>query len=208
MNFLSPSSHSRLNEAVGLLLFLLGLAVSLSLVSYSPADPSWNTATGTTHVHNLLGLFGARWADLLLQIFGISIFLLPVHIWALGWKWVRSSQIESPWFRIFGSLALWFCVSTACGLIPKPWLISGSINPSGIVGMVVSDFLLSRFEVAGAAIITVASGIIALYFASTFEVSTLMRWLSGPIAKFHDWAERWRAAREARGQPPELWRDR
>jgi S-DNA-T family DNA segregation ATPase FtsK/SpoIIIE len=200
MTFLSPSRHTRLNEAVGLLLFLLGLAVSLSLLSYSPADPSWNTATGTTHIHNLLGLFGAQWADLLLQIFGISVCLLPVHIWALGWKWVRSSPIESPWFRVFGSLALWFCISTACGLIPKRWLISGSIDPSGMVGMVISDFLLVHFEVAGAAIITVASGVIALYFASTFEVSTLMRWLRGPIAAFQRLAERWRATREASRQ--------
>jgi DNA segregation ATPase FtsK/SpoIIIE, S-DNA-T family len=96
MTFLSPSRHTRLNEAVGLLLLLLGLAVSLSLVSYSSADPSWNTATAVTHTHNLLGLFGAKWADLLLQIFGISVFLLPVHSWALGLKWVRSSAIESP----------------------------------------------------------------------------------------------------------------
>ena len=200
MTFLSPSRHTRLNEAVGLLLFLLGLAVSLSLLSYSPADPSWNTATGTTHIHNLLGLFGAQWADLLLQIFGVSVLLLPVHIWALGWKWVRSSPIESPWFRVFGSLALWFCISTACGLIPKRWLISGSIDPSGMVGMVISDFLLAHFEVAGAAIITVASGIVALYFASTFEVSTLERWLSGPMAVLRRWAERWRASREASRQ--------
>ena len=200
MTFLSPSRHTRLNEAVGFLLFLLGLAVSLSLVSYSSADPSWNTATGTTHVHNLLGLFGAKWADLLLQLFGVSVFLLPVHIWALGWKWLRSSPIESPWFRIFGSLALWFCISTACGLIPKLWLISGTINPSGMVGMVISDFLLARFEVAGAAIITVASAVIALYFASTFEVSTLMKWLSGPTAWFKSLLARWKAAREASRQ--------
>ena len=164
MTFLSPSRHTRLNEAVGLLLLLLGLAVSLSLVSYSPGDPSWDTATAATHTHNLLGLFGAKWADLLLQIFGISVFLLPIHIWALGWKWVRSSPIESPWFRVLGSLALWFCVSTACGLIPRPWLIAGAIHPSGIAGLVLADFLLARFDVAGAAIITVAAGIVALYF--------------------------------------------
>ncbi len=200
MTLLSPSRHTRLNEAVGLLLLLLGLAVSLTLVSYSSADPSWDTATAATHTHNLLGLFGAKWADLLLQIFGISVFLLPLHIWALGWKWVRSSPIESPWFRVIGSLALWFCLSTACGLIPRPWLIGGAIHPSGIVGMVLADFLLVRFDVAGAAIITVAAGIIALYFASTFEVSTLMRWMRGPIAKWKAMAARWRAARQARQQ--------
>ncbi len=198
MRLLSPSRHTRLNEAVGLLLFLLGLAVSLSLVSYSSSDPSWNTATGLTRTHNLLGLFGARWADLFFQIFGISVFLLPVHIWALGWKWVRSSAIESPGVRVLGSFALWFAISTACGLIPRPWLISGSIRPSGIVGMVIADFLLARFEVAGAAITTVAAGIVALYFASTFEVSTLVNLLRGPIAKWNDWVARWRASREER----------
>jgi DNA segregation ATPase FtsK/SpoIIIE, S-DNA-T family len=200
MTFLSPSRHTRLNEAVGLLLLLLGLAVSLSLVSYSPADPSWDTATAATRTHNLLGLFGAKWADLLLQIFGISVFLLPIHIWALGWKWVRSSVIESPWFRVLGSLALWFCVSTACGLIPRPWLIAGGIHPSGIVGLVLADFLLARFDVAGAAIITVAAGILALYFASTFEVSTLMRWLRGPVAKWKAITASWRASRQRRRQ--------
>lgn len=200
MTLLSPSRHTRLNEAAGLLLLLLGLAVSLTLVSYSSADPSWDTATAATHTHNLLGLFGAKWADLLLQIFGISVFLLPIHIWALGWKWVRSSPIESPWFRVIGSLALWFSLSTACGLIPRPWLIGGAVHPSGIVGMVLADFLLARFDVAGAALITVAAGIVALYFASTFEVSTLMRWMRGPVAKWKALAARWRAARRARRQ--------
>ena len=196
--FLSPTRHTRLNEAVGFLLFLAGLAVSLSLLSYSAADPSWNTATGAVRTHNLLGLFGANWADFLLQVFGVSVFLLPVHLWALGWKWVRSSQIESPWFRVAGALALWFCISTACGLLPKTFLIGNTVRPSGIVGMVIADFLLTRFDLAGSAIITVAAGILALYFASTFEVSTLMRWLSGPMARWHAMKLRWAAKREAK----------
>ncbi|MBV9761680.1 MAG: DNA translocase FtsK 4TM domain-containing protein [Acidobacteriaceae bacterium] len=197
MTLLSPSRHTRLNEAVGFLLFLLGLAVVLSLVSYSSADPSWNTASGTIHTHNLLGLFGAKWADLLFQAFGISVLLLPIHIWALAWKWLRSSPIESTWFRVLGSLALWFCISAGCGLIPRPWLIAGSVRPSGIVGMVIADFLLARFDLAGSAIITVAAGISALYFASTFEVATLMRWLRGPMAKWEAIRARWRESREA-----------
>jgi S-DNA-T family DNA segregation ATPase FtsK/SpoIIIE len=198
MMFLSPTRHTRLNEAVGFLLFLAGLAVSLSLLSYSAADPSWNTATGAVRTHNLLGLFGATWADFLLQVFGVSVFLLPVHLWALGWKWVRSSPIESPWFRVLGAFALWFCVSTACGLLPKSFLIGGTIRPSGIVGMVIADFLLARFDLAGSAIITVAAAIVALYFASTFEVSTLRRWLSGPLARWDAMRARWAQKREAK----------
>jgi len=198
MNFLSPTRSPRLNEAVGILLLLLSLAGWLGLLSYSSTDPSWNTATGVKHAHNLLGLFGAKWSDLLLQIFGISIFLLPLHTALLGWKWVRSSAVESPWFRVSGSLALWFCVSTACGLAPRHWLIGGTIRPSGLTGLILADFLRTHFNVAGAAIITVASAVIALYFATTFEVATLMRWLAGPIAKWHAIIEKWRAACAAR----------
>jgi S-DNA-T family DNA segregation ATPase FtsK/SpoIIIE len=198
MSFLSPTPHTRLNEAVGTLLLLVSLAIWLCLLSYSSADPSWNTATGLKHTHNLLGLFGAKWADLLFQIFGLSVFLLPLHVGALGWKWLRSSFIESPWFRILGSLALWFCVSTGCGLFPKHWLIGGAVRPSGLVGLVLAEFLKDRFNLVGAAIVTAAAGVLALYFASTFEVSTLMRWLAGPIAKWNEISERWRIARQER----------
>jgi S-DNA-T family DNA segregation ATPase FtsK/SpoIIIE len=197
MTLLSPSRHTRLNEAVGLLLLLLGLAVALSLLSYAPADPSWDTATALSRPHNLLGLFGARWSDLLFQTFGIAALLLPVHLFALGWKWVRSSPIESPWFRIAGSLALWFCISAGCGLLPHSVLIAGAVRPSGLAGMIVADYLLHRFNLTGAAIVTAAAGVIAIYFASTFEVSTLMRWLSGPIARWNAIRDRWRASREA-----------
>ena len=200
MTVFSPSRYTRLNEAVGFLLFLAGLAVVLSLLSYSSADPSWNTATGSIHTHNLLGLSGAKWADLLFQTFGIAAFLLPLHVWGLAWKWLRSSTIESPWFRVFGSLALWFCVSAACGLFPPVFLIGGAVRPSGIAGLVIADFLKSRFDVTGAALITAAAGVIALYLASTFEVSTLMRWLSGPIARWKAFLQRRKEMRAGKRQ--------
>jgi S-DNA-T family DNA segregation ATPase FtsK/SpoIIIE len=195
MNFLSPTRHTRLNEAVGFLLLLLCLALWLSLLSYSSTDPSWNTAAETATVHNLLGRTGAIWSDVLLQIFGISIFLLPIHLGLLGWKWVRSAPVEAPWFRIFGSLALWFCVSTACGLAPRHWLIGGAIRPSGIIGMVMAGYLRDRCDLVGAAIITAAAGIVALYFATTFEVAVLTRLFGGTITKIRERFKAWRAAR-------------
>jgi S-DNA-T family DNA segregation ATPase FtsK/SpoIIIE len=200
MMFLSPSRHSRLNEAAGLILSLLGLAVLLSLLSYSPTDPSWNTATSPDHTHNLLGIFGAQWADLFLQVFGISAYLLPLYLWALAWKWVRSSEIESPWIRTLGCVALWFCVSAACGLTPSRIVIGGSVPLSGIVGMVVADDLIARFNFVGAAIATAVAGVLALYLASTFEMSTLMRWFRVPIARWQAMVARWRTSRETRRQ--------
>jgi DNA segregation ATPase FtsK/SpoIIIE, S-DNA-T family len=195
MNILSPTRHTRLNEAVGLLLLLLCLAIWLSLLSYSAMDPSWNTAAETSRIHNLLGRNGAQWSDLFLQIFGISIFLLPIHLGLLGWKWVRSTPIHAAWFRISGSFALWFCLATACGLAQRHWLIGGAIRPSGIVGMAIANYLRARCDLAGAAIITAAAGVIALYFATTFEVAVLTRLFGGTITHMRARFQAWRVAR-------------
>jgi DNA segregation ATPase FtsK/SpoIIIE, S-DNA-T family len=40
--------------------------------------------------------------------------------------------------------------------------------------------------------------VVALYFASTFEVSTLRRWLSGPLAKWREFYAGWKQRREVR----------
>ena len=44
MNFLVPTKHPRANEAVGLVLFTLTALLLLSLLSYHPTDPSFNTS--------------------------------------------------------------------------------------------------------------------------------------------------------------------
>jgi S-DNA-T family DNA segregation ATPase FtsK/SpoIIIE len=69
-----------------------------------------------------------------------------------------------------------------------------------MLGMVLADSLLARFDFAGAAIITVAAAVLALYFASTFEVSTLMRWLAGPLSWWQRTRAKWKVAADSRRQ--------
>ena len=55
------------------------LLLFLALVSYSPLDPSWNSAsvlTGSHAARNWIGVVGAFTADMMLQFFGIGAFLL------------------------------------------------------------------------------------------------------------------------------------
>jgi S-DNA-T family DNA segregation ATPase FtsK/SpoIIIE len=203
MKFVSPTPHRRLNEAVGFLLLLAGLAVVLSLASYHPLDPSWNTATGEAHIANLLGRAGAVFADFTLQVFGLSAYLLPVFIWLLGWKWVRSSPIESSSIKVIGAVTLWLAVSTACGLVPDWKPISGGVPASGIAGMVVSGALVALMNSTGAAIATAAWAILSLYLLSKFEVAMLQRLFAGPIARVKAIRSRihaWSAAREEKSR--------
>src|SRR5260370_12402165 len=76
---LTPTGNRRLNELVGFLLFVAAILLFLALASYSPLDPSLNTAAplgGTHQTHNWIGMVGALAADLLLQTMGIGIFLV------------------------------------------------------------------------------------------------------------------------------------
>ena len=68
MKFLTPTQHTRLNEATGLVLFFLGCFLWLSLLSYQAQDPSWNTAASSARPLNLTGYAGSYVADVLLQV--------------------------------------------------------------------------------------------------------------------------------------------
>src|ERR1700729_466003 len=100
-----PTGNRRLNELIGFLMCVSALLLFLALASYSPLDPSWNSAsvlTGARAARNWIGVVGAFGADLVLQFFGIGAFLLPIFPALLGLRWFRSSKIQSPMAKSLG----------------------------------------------------------------------------------------------------------
>jgi S-DNA-T family DNA segregation ATPase FtsK/SpoIIIE len=72
-----PTKNRRLNELVGFLLCVSALLLFLALISYSPLDPSLNSAsvlTGSRAARNWVGIVGAYVSDILLQAFGLGRF--------------------------------------------------------------------------------------------------------------------------------------
>src|SRR5260370_34286114 len=65
----TPTKNRRLNELVGFLFVVSATVLFLALSSYSPRDPSLNTAASlaSQSTHNLIHLFCASRSDLLLQ---------------------------------------------------------------------------------------------------------------------------------------------
>src|ERR1700683_2622124 len=108
-----PTKNRRLNELVGFLLCVSALLLFLAIASYSPLDPSLNSAsvlTGSHSARNWIGIVGAIASDLLLQGFGISAFLLPVFPAVLGVRWFRSHKVASPIAKFLGGM--WLLVFT------------------------------------------------------------------------------------------------
>ena len=184
MKLLGPTQNKRLNEAIAFVFLFLGLAIMLSLISYSALDPSWNTATGVTRPSNLMGRFGAHLSDLCFQFFGLSSFAIPALILLLAWKWMQSKPIEAAGVKVGGAFLFVLGTCTCFSLAPSTRALSGSIPAGGLFGIVLADSLVFYLNFTGAALITATILVVSLYLISTFSVAILLEWIAVPAAMF------------------------
>jgi DNA segregation ATPase FtsK/SpoIIIE, S-DNA-T family len=143
-----PESLRRLIQqilwtVVGVCLAGFGFAIGLVLVSFSITDPSFNHAA-SGDIANLLGLPGAIFADLSLQLFGAgaALLVLPLVVW--GWWLIvfrADAEPERPlWFHIAGwsIVILSACLALACFPVPTSWPMMtglGGLAGDGILGL-------------------------------------------------------------------------
>ena len=73
----------RLIEIAGTIIFIIGILLFISLVSYSPEDPNF-IFSENTKINNLLGYQGSYISDLFLQSIGIISYLIPLTFLITG----------------------------------------------------------------------------------------------------------------------------
>ena len=193
----APTNNRRLNELIGFLLCVSALLLFLTLASYSPLDPSLNSASvldGSRTARNWIGIVGAIGADLLLQGFGVGAFLLPLFAGLLGLRWFRSRKTVSPVAKTLGGLWLIVFIPALLALLPGHIRWVHVIPIEGLLGRIVGDALIHYLNLAGAYIVCASVLAVALYLSTAFSFSTLQLWLptrfSFAIAlwdRFEDW---------------------
>ena len=200
---LTPTRNRRLNELVGLLVLACSVLLFLALVSYHPTDPSFDTV-GPGPVRNWIGPFGAHLSDLLLQMEGVSAFLLPLLVGALGWTWLRSRPTSSPGAKVIGLVLCLLFAPALFGLLPQhphfPW----GLPVEGLTGRLVADQLIRFLNFPGACIVTVTLVAASLYLCTTFSFNTAREWLGIKFAFLLAWRDRWVNWRRKRAMKKEL----
>ena len=91
----------------------------------------------------------------------------------LAWRWLRGAEIGAPWARLAGGLAWVGATCTALGFFRDWRPIAEAIPAGGLIGLVVSDYAVSKLNLTGAVLVTAAVWILSLYLISTFEMSRL-----------------------------------
>ncbi|HEX4006751.1 MAG TPA: DNA translocase FtsK [Acidobacteriaceae bacterium] len=200
---LTPTRNRRLNELVGLLVLASAILLLLALISYRPTDPSFDSV-GLGPVRNWIGPFGAHLSDIFLQIEGVSAYLIPLLVGALGWTWLRSRPAGSPGAKVVGfGLCLVFAPALF-GLLPNhphfPW----GLPVAGLTGRLVADLLVSFLNFTGACIVTVTLVAAAVYLSTTFSFNTAREWIGIKFAFVLAWRDRWVNWRKRRAMKKEL----
>jgi DNA segregation ATPase FtsK/SpoIIIE, S-DNA-T family len=209
-NIFTPTRNRRLNELVGLLLCVSALLLFLALASYSPLDPSLNSASILTRSHaarNWIGIFGAYLSDLILQFWGVGSFLLPIFMGMLGLRWFRSRPVQSPVAKTLGAIWLLMFAPALLAILPGHVRWMGAIPIEGLAGRIVGDVLIRYLNLAGAYIVCTTVLAVALYLTTAFSFSAFELWAPTRFAfvlALRDRFQDWQHERERKRQQKEL----
>jgi DNA segregation ATPase FtsK/SpoIIIE, S-DNA-T family len=201
VRLLTPTENRRFNELIGFLGITLAVLMALALLSYSPRDASLNVSAQPLRarpVQNWVGPAGAYTADFVFQALGYAAFLLPMGIFALGFRWFRSRPIESAIPGLIGYALLVLSLPALLSLWRIPD-VRQAIPAGGFLGGIVATGLQHAFNSVGAHVVALASLVAALFLTTPFSFTATHALLRVPAEKLDPIGRikaRWLAWRE------------
>lgn len=156
-------------EIAGILLFFLVVLILVSLLSYSPHDPSIHHATAAEEIQNQFGLLGAHLSGFLIGLFGLGAFWIPLLLLLgsirlfVGQKFKKTQIIVT----LMGSLVLVIASGALLSIRHDHYLLFGSrFSSGGIIGTPFKSLLLTYANTVGGTLILGVFWIIGLIMAT------------------------------------------
>ena len=138
---------SPLNEILSMTLIFLSLFLFLSLITYSPNDPSFFHSNNTNYTSNLIGIIGAYLSDIFFFVLGYSSYLLCFFLVYLSFKIYKddikafSSNIQVGFLITLIALCCFLSIN-----VQDQILLAGT---GGLTGSLISAFLLKYLNLTG-----------------------------------------------------------
>ena len=163
-------------EIIGILLFFLVVFTLISLVSYSPTDPSINNVKAAGEIRNFFGVLGAHIAGLLIGLFGLGAFWIPVILLLLSIHILGAYPHKALAATISGGVLLVITSGALLALKHQQYALFGAqFSSGGIVGIPLKTFLVSYANPTGAVIILVLVWLIGFIMATGFSMIAFFR---------------------------------
>jgi S-DNA-T family DNA segregation ATPase FtsK/SpoIIIE len=164
---------NRLNrELMGVIVSVTALIVIVSLFSYTPRDPSFNTSSRYIDVQNRVGIIGSYLADALLQGLGFAAYLLPLLLCMVAFQLFRSGFKGVPLGQVIGYGMLIISIAVILELF-----IDSDIARDGggiIGGFLKESVLIPLFGRISATLISFTTVLVSIMLITQSSLITIM----------------------------------
>ncbi|WP_038172762.1 DNA translocase FtsK [Vibrio pacinii] len=165
----------RLQECSLIVVVLASILLSVALLTYSAADPSWSQTAWGGEIDNAGGLVGAWLADTLFFTFGSLAYVLPLIISATAWVMLRKRDEDEPLdLMLWGTrlLGLTVLILTSCGLADINFDDIWYFSSGGVIGDVLTSLALPTLNLLGTTLV------LLFLWGAGFTLLTGISWLS------------------------------
>ena len=168
-------------EMVGILWIALGTFLFLSLLSFSPTDPSLFFYTSKAKVvHNWMGVAGAYISSLLFQGFGFPSFLIPLLLGLYAFSFISHWELKHFPVKLIGWAAILLALSSFFGLwFRSVHFFHQDLLAGGFLGEFLSRTLVRYFNPPGATILLIVVLILSFILGTGISFISLIRRLIG-----------------------------
>lgn len=158
-------------EISGIILFFLVIFTLISLLSFSPADPSINNARAAGQIQNLFGIVGAHVSGMLIGLFGLGAFWIPILFLLASIHFFGNHPNKAMISTLLGGIVLVVITGALLSLRQNDIILFGNkFSAGGIVGIPFKAFLVKYVNFAGSAIILILLWIIGFILATGFSL--------------------------------------
>ncbi|OQA96280.1 MAG: DNA translocase SpoIIIE [Spirochaetes bacterium ADurb.Bin218] len=159
----------RYREVAGILFFLAGVILLLSLTSYNVND--YKAVTFNRSVENIIGPVGALISHLVRSAFGIASYIFVAMLLVLSFNYIKEEKDEELVDKLF---TLFFLVVSLSALISAT--VSDVFQKSGgFIGYYIYQFLKSLLGLVGAYLVISVMNISGLILLGFVSIASLLK---------------------------------
>jgi len=158
-------------EIVGIFCFFLVIFTLISLLSFSPEDPSIHNAKATGSIHNLFGVLGAHVSGAWIGLFGLGAFWIPLLLLLTSIHFFGDHPTQAKISTLIGGILLVVATGSLLATRQNAYVMFGSqFSAGGLVGIPFKSFLITYTNFTGALIILILLWIIGFILATGFSL--------------------------------------
>ena len=188
-------------EIIGIFCFFLVIFTLISLLSFSPDDPSIHNAKASGEIHNLFGLLGAHLAGILIGLFGLGAFWIPLLLLLTSIHFFGDHPTKAKISTLIGGVLLVVTTGSLLAVRQDSYLLfDNRFSAGGLIGIPLKSFLTKYTNITGTLIILILLWIVGFILSTGFSLITFglrcWEWISAIADRIMTIYLKWKERRE------------